>query len=162
MQQKKEVKPEEPVALPTTTETSAAAATESPVAAGSEAKPDLDKKRRSSFFNGLGTRKDKKSGEVTSDTEVTEGETKKSPLPQKLGGLFRKPSKAVKAEETKTEPAPTAAGSAPIVETTEGQVASPAKTEPALTNGTSEAPKEPIEPVPQATTGATTEVKSAA
>lgn len=159
------MKTEDPVTSPATataTETSAVVPTESPVVASSEGKPELDKKRRSSFFNGLSTRKDKKPGEVTSDPEVVDGESKKSALPQKLGGLFRKPSKAVKSEDSKTEPAPTAAGSAPITETAEGDLASPVKAEPALTNGTSTAPKETLDPVPQATTAPTSEAKTTA
>lgn len=56
-------------------------------------------KRRSSFFGALGTKREKKP-EVATEAEHAEGETKQkntstSPLP-KLGGLFRKPSRAAK------------------------------------------------------------------
>jgi hypothetical protein len=104
----------------------------------------------------LGTKKEK------SDTEATEGETKKSPLPQKLGGLFRRPSKAVKSEETQTEPNPTATETAPIAEGTEGAAAPLAKDEPALTNGTTEVPKESVDPVSGAISAGTPEVKASA
>jgi hypothetical protein len=69
------------------------AAPESPVAE-SPAAATKDK-RRTSFFANFGK---KKGGE--SDTETTEAETK--PKGNKLGGLFRKPSKAVKPETKET------------------------------------------------------------
>lgn len=54
--------------------------------------PDPAKeKRRSSFFGNLGTKKEKRS-DVTSDTDIADGEGKKS-TPAKFG-LFRKPSRA--------------------------------------------------------------------
>ena len=93
---------------------------------------------------------------------MKEGETKKSPLPQKLGGLFRKPSKAVKSDETGAEPAPTATESTPTAGAAEGVTASPAKDDAALTNGTSEAPKEPTEQVAAPTTDPKPEVKATA
>lgn len=119
----------------------------------------MKEKRRTSIFNSLGAKKEK----PTSDSEAaTEGETKKSPLPQKLGGLFRRPSKAVKSEETHTEPTATATESTPIAETGESGVAPPPKPEPALTNGTSEAPQESVNQVPGAITGTAPEVKTSA
>jgi hypothetical protein len=122
-----------------TTETSAA--TETPVTATPEAKPALKEKRRTSLFNSLGSKKEK------SDTEVTEGETKKSPLPQKLGGLFRKPSKAVKSEEKTTEPSPAHNGAPAIAPVTESAGEPGTKAEPALSNGTSEPAKDTISEV---------------
>lgn len=91
------VKPIEPesVTSPTNGETAKDGAAADTSAAAKD-------KRRSSFF-GFG----KKKGD--SDNEGTDGETKKN----KLGGIFRKPSKAVKADketsaeaESKPEPVP--------------------------------------------------------
>lgn len=103
-----EFKPTEPLA----TETSAAApttadATETAVKSDSETPAVEDKKtpvekekRRTSLFGGLGTIK-KKRDESEPTENGTERKREKSPLPSKIGGLFRKPSKAVKSEETK-------------------------------------------------------------
>lgn len=60
-------------------------------------------KRRTSLFGTLSSKKEKKSD--TSDAELTEGETKSK---NKLGGLFRRPSKAVKLEGNKGDEAPAA------------------------------------------------------
>lgn len=80
-----------------TTNESSTAAVSSPVS------PDTTKPtRRTSFFNNLGTKKEKKS-DVVSDAEGTDGEGKKSPA-SKLGGLFRKPSRPTHAASTKPEP----------------------------------------------------------
>ncbi|KAL8794463.1 MAG: hypothetical protein Q9195_002936 [Heterodermia aff. obscurata] len=57
--------------------------------------------RRSSFFNALGTKKERKT-DATSDAEGTDGEGKKS---SKFGGLFRKPSRAVPNGKPSTTPA---------------------------------------------------------
>lgn len=55
------------------------------------ATPELAKeRRRSSFFGTLGSRRERRA-EATSDSEVTDGEGKKV---GKLGGLFRRPSRA--------------------------------------------------------------------
>lgn len=141
---------DEPVTSPTATEKGAI--TESPAAAATttttstETKPALKEKRRTSLFNGLGSKKEK------SDSEVTEGETRKSPLPQKLGGLFRKPSKAVRSEETKSEPISSATAAAPVAATTE----------PAMINGISDAPRESAAQTPAAVMSATPEVKASA
>lgn len=125
----------------------------------------MKEKRRTSIFHSLSTKKDKKTGEPTAETEVAEAEPKKSPLPQKLGGLFRKPSKAVKSEETQTEP-PTAAidPAAPTTEITGGEAAkdAPVKDEPALTNGTPDVPVVSNDRAPEATTNLTPEVKASA
>ncbi|KAK3063195.1 hypothetical protein LTS18_002315, partial [Coniosporium uncinatum] len=65
--------------------------------------PAKTDKRRSSFFSNLGgTIKGKK--EPTSGDEAVEGTEKKSPMPAKLGGLFRNPSKMMRGnKETKKE-----------------------------------------------------------
>ena len=70
-------------------------------------------RRRTSLFGSLGTMKKKSEtkDDTTKTTEPavngTETKREKSPLPTKIGGLFRKPSKAVKSDapkETATEP----------------------------------------------------------
>lgn len=94
-------------AAPTTTETTGTV-TETP--ATKDERPQ--EKRRTSLFGGLGTlkKKDKKEETTEPSEEVNGTETKreKSPLPGKLGGLFRRPSKAAKSdspkETTATEP----------------------------------------------------------
>ncbi|KAF7508708.1 hypothetical protein GJ744_008955 [Endocarpon pusillum] len=157
LEQKKEATADEPVSTATGLETSATSESPATATATSESKPTLKEKRRTSIFNSLGGKKEK------SESEVTEGETRKSPLPQKLGGLFRKPSKAVKSEQTPTEPTTSAATeSAPIAETTEDEAVSSAKAEPALTNGITPAHTEPVDRVPEAASGATPVVKASA
>lgn len=76
--------------------------------AGENAAGNKDKRRSTSFFGNFGLKKEKKGD---SDNEGTDGESKPK---NKLGGIFRKPSKAVKtdkkeetpAEESKPEPVP--------------------------------------------------------
>lgn len=80
---------------PVTTTTATAAAAPSPPATGTE-------KRRSSFFNNLGSRREKRP-DAMSDTEVTDGEGKKS-NPSKFGGLFRKPSRATPTKKSAVDP----------------------------------------------------------
>lgn len=97
----------EPAAIDTTTETPVKE-TEAP----KEERPAREK-RRTSLFGSLGTlkRKTEKSPEPSSfaSEEGKSPDTKreKSPMPSKLGGLFRRPSRAVKtenpAEEVKTD-----------------------------------------------------------
>ncbi|KAF1989402.1 hypothetical protein K402DRAFT_418678 [Aulographum hederae CBS 113979] len=133
--------------------------TETPAPATEPVKSD---KRRSSFFSNLGTLKKDKKPTAEKPVEkpaepaapVTEGETtettpaepvkelakepkEKSPLPGKLGGLFRNPSKMMRGKKDKeAAPAP-----AKVEETTE-----PAKEEapPAITE--TEKPTETTEP----------------
>jgi hypothetical protein len=119
----------------------------------------LKEKRRTSIFTGLGNKKEKSDAEVV---EGEKGETKKSPLPQKLGGLFRRPSKAVKSEPTQTEPTTAATETAPVTENVEGEAAGSGKAVAALTNGTSEAPEETVNQVPEAATTTSPEVKASA
>lgn len=162
LQQKKEAKADEPV---TSTEASETSPTETPAAAApAAATSDVKPKRRTSIFNSLGNKKEKKTGEVGSEPEGAEGETKKSPLPQKIGDLFRKPSKAVKSESTQTESTPTASESAAATERAEGEAAAaPAATgETDLTNGTSEPAKDLVAPTPETAAPVNPEVKASA
>ena len=122
-----------------TTKDPVAASSETPaktsgsaVAANSEtdARPSPREGRRSSLFGSLGTTKRKNN--ATSDTEAANVDTKreKSPVATKIGGLFRRPSKAVKptasdAPATETAPAPIAKDEPSMT------------TSDALTNGTS-------------------------
>lgn len=95
-----------------------------------EAKPA--DKRRSSLFGNL--KKKTHNADSTADAEATEVGTKRerSPLPQRIGSLFRRPSRGVKSEEPK-EAAAAASDSAPAAETTPAPVI---KDESAATNGT--------------------------
>ena len=119
-QEKKEIKAEEKAeteasSVPATSKETAApaaataetsAAVTSPAATATT--PDNGKNsRRQSFFNTLGTKKEKKTGAI-SDGEPTDGEGKKS-ASSKLGGLFRKPSRATSGKPTTeaAEPVPT-------------------------------------------------------
>lgn len=89
------VKPIEPESVTAPADAEAAkdtnATAETPTAEAATSPKD---KRRTSFFGAFGAKKEKKA--ETSDNEVTDGETKKS---NKLGGLFRKPSKGVKLDK---------------------------------------------------------------
>lgn len=96
-----------------------------PAAAPTETTPPKEK-RRTSIFSNLGTKKEKKAD--TSDADGVDGEAKSEPkhIANKIGGLFRKPSKAVKAEEKKED---AAAGDATAAE--EDKPAPISKDEPA-------------------------------
>ncbi|KAJ5779425.1 hypothetical protein N7457_007145 [Penicillium paradoxum] len=87
------VKPVEPESV------TAPAADETAVVETSAAEPvsSPKEKRRTSFFGNLGMKKEKKA--ESSDNEVTDGEAKEAKHKNKLGGLFRKPSKAVKLDK---------------------------------------------------------------
>lgn len=80
-----------PVSTPAADTTEGSALMDTPSAQATTPDPAKDK-RRSSFFGNLGTKKEKRT-DVTSDTDITDGEGKKSG-PAKFGGLFRKPSRA--------------------------------------------------------------------
>ena len=80
------IKPSEPIAAEKAAEP-VTASNPTPPAAG--ATPPSDK-RRTSFFSGLGTKKEKRAGAASGD-ELTDGEGKKS---GGVGGLFRKASRA--------------------------------------------------------------------
>jgi hypothetical protein len=111
---------------PATTEETAAPTTE-------EAKP-TDKRRSSLFGNLSGTvKKITHNSESSADAEATEGGTKreKSPLPQRIGSLFRRPSRGVKSEESK-EATASATDSTAATESTPAPVS---KDETAITNG---------------------------
>ena len=84
--------PDNSVPAPATTETPSKDIPTSPIATT----PDTSKdKRRQSFFGTLGGKKERRT-DVTSDSEVTDGEGKKS-ASGKLGGLFRKASRSTKS-----------------------------------------------------------------
>ena len=110
----------------------------------------------------MSTKKEEKSGEPNSEAEITEGEMKKSPLPQKLGGLFRKPSKAVTSEGRPSEPTSGVPESASVTKTTEDEVASSSKAGPILTNGTNEGSRQPVDQVPNPVISPTQEFKTSA
>ncbi|KGO78520.1 hypothetical protein PITC_067870 [Penicillium italicum] len=88
--------------------TAPAEAVETPAAEtlAAEAVPSPKEKRRTSFFGNLGIKKEKKAD--SSDNEVTDGEAKETKS-KKLGGIFRKPSKAVKLDKEEVAAAETEA-----------------------------------------------------
>ncbi|KAL5334714.1 Pleckstrin homology domain-containing protein [Aspergillus crustosus] len=97
----KPIEPESVTAAPEAEAAKDATPAETPAATESPAATTKDK-RRTSFFSSFG----KKKGDSDSEAAETEPKAKGN----KLGGLFRKPSKAVKPEaketaETKAEPA---------------------------------------------------------
>ena len=109
---------------------------------GTAASPDMTKpNRRSSFFNNLGSRKEKRP-DLASESETTDGEGRKST--SKLGGLFRKPSRATSSNRASSAKSPEkiadkpAATTEPVKETTETPVVdqteapSTTQTDPAL------------------------------
>jgi hypothetical protein len=134
---------EENVAEPASKEAAAAATPDSPapkadVAAApatEDAKPA--DKRRSSVLGTLGGsfKKIAHNANATSDAAATDAGAKreKSPLPQRIGSLFRRPSKGVKSEESK-EAAAGATDAAPATDATPAPVSKDDET--AVTNGT--------------------------
>jgi hypothetical protein len=133
-----EASKEEPTTATATTE-SPANAEEAVAPATEEAKPN--EKRRSSLFNLGGTIRKRTQNTESTDAEATEAGTKreKSPLPQRIGSLFRRPSRGVKSEEPKE------ATGASTDSTPATQTASAAKDETAVTTGSStEAPSSAI------------------
>lgn len=100
-------------------------------------------KRRTSFFGAFSVKKEKKAD--TSDNEVTDGENKEHKAKSnKLGGLFRKPSKAVKLDKREVSAAE-AETKAEKVEETKEAVAEAAPSEETAT-AVEEVPK-PAEPI---------------
>lgn len=98
---KEEKRHETPAAETTTPATTDAAEPTNEHVGAKEERPAREK-RRTSLFGGLGTiKKNKKDESETSEAKENPSDVKreKSPLPSKIGGLFRKPSKAVKSEE---------------------------------------------------------------
>lgn len=81
------------------------AAPESPAAEAATTPKD---KRRTSFFGAFGVNKKEKKTD-SSDNEATDGEAPKEAKAKsnKLGGLFRKPSKAVKLDKEEVAAAET-------------------------------------------------------
>lgn len=78
------------------------ASTLTPYAATTPNAADESKeKRRTSFFGGFGSSMRRKSG--TTPEDATNGDHKPSPLPAKLSGLFRNPSKAAKGSKEPKE-----------------------------------------------------------
>jgi hypothetical protein len=73
--------------------------TETPAA--TEERP-INPQRRSSLMERFNTLKKKAANSSETDGTPTEVKREKSPLPSKVAGLFRKPSKAVKATEEKS------------------------------------------------------------
>ena len=125
----------------------AAATTESPASAEEAAAPATEEakptdKRRSSLFGNLGgTIKKRTQNTESTDAEATEAGTKreKSPLPQRFGSLFRRPSRGVKSEEPKE------ATAASTDSTPATQTAPVPKDETTVTNGSStEAPSSAV------------------
>ncbi len=176
-------KASEPIAAEKAVEPSS---TITPAPAATGATPPSDK-RRTSFFSGLGTKKEKRTG-ATSGDELTDGENKKS---GGVGGLFRKASRAASkpvssskaatgvapaepAEKTTEKAAEKAPESAPVpetAETAESKVADPSevplpKNEPGVEdvpNGTEAAPsgeKADLAPADAGSSGITAPEKS--
>jgi hypothetical protein len=138
-EEKKEEKEEKAVENGSKDADAAAATTESPTSAEEAAAPATEEakptdKRRSSLFGNLGgvIRKRTQNTEST-DAEATTAGTKreKSPLPQRIGSLFRRPSRGVKSEEPKE------ATEASTESTPAAQTAPVSKDETTVTNGTS-------------------------
>lgn len=122
----------DPVVAATTTD-SPATKEETAAPVTEDAKPT--EKRRSSLFGNLGgsVKKITHSSDATPDAAATEAGTKreKSPLPQRIGSLFRRPSRGVKSEAKEAAVAGTDA--TPTTETTPTPVV---KDETAVTDGT--------------------------
>lgn len=124
---------------------------------GAPAESPAKDKRRTSFFGNLGIKKEKK-GESSDNEAAADGEPKQKS--NKLGNLFRKPSRAVKAEKEKEA---SAANSESKTEEPESSKDAPAEEAPAeASTQTPEASKaaESAEPVNTAAT--TTPVQAAA
>ena len=75
--------------------------TETPAATNGEERP-VNPQRRSSLMERFGVQKKKATNTSESDAAPVEAKREKSPLPSKVAGLFRKPSKAVKPTEEKS------------------------------------------------------------
>lgn len=120
------------------------------IPAATSATPEQPKeRRRSSFFGTLGSKKERRA-EATSDSEVTDGEGKKV---GKLGGLFRRPSRAAQGAKRPSNIAnsnPATVSEAPEAATSKDVSAEP----PSTVNSTSaEAPSKPVgDAVPSAVT----------
>lgn len=149
---KKEEKKEESAAEAGALKDDPAAAEQTP--ATTEERPAREK-RRTSLFGSLGTLKKKTDSTENGSEDATETKREKSPLPAKLGGLFRKPSKAVKpTEELKESSTTTEAAEAATTngETTEGTTTVLEPTESKIVGDQvpedfhAAAPEQPVEP----------------
>ena len=91
-----------PIVIPSTDGTTEAPIETTPAVVAKEERPTQEK-RRTSLFGSLGTMKRKQSPAVAEGEDMVTADRKreKSPLPAKLGALFRKPSKAVRSEAPK-------------------------------------------------------------
>ena len=121
----------------TAANTDSPAVTEETAATTTE-EPRPTDKRRSSLFGTLGgTVKKITQSTEPSNVDATDAGTKreKSPLPQRIGSLFRRPSRGVKSEEPKGA-GMVGTDTTPATETTPAPVS---KDETAMTNGTSSA-----------------------
>lgn len=157
---KKEEKAEESAATAAATSEAPATSEAAKDTSTTENTPGAKEKRRTSLFGNLGTMKKKEKSEATSDAEGTDGE-KKTSTANKLGGIFRKPSKAIKSEEKK--PAAANSESKPIAEGAENETKpeSVTKDEPS-TNGPTEAKPEAIGDVVPEAVNTAPEVKASA
>lgn len=115
-------------------------------ASGSDAKD----KRRTSLFGTLGKKTE----------ETTEGEAK--PKANKLGGLFRKPSKAVKSEEKKEKEPVAAAETIPEADKPEPISKDAPETAPTETAAAPEQAEPEVAPEPVNVTPTATPVQAAA
>jgi hypothetical protein len=105
---------------------------ETPALTNGEERP-VNPQRRSSLMERFGAQKKKVNKTSETDATPTEVKREKSPLPSKVAGLFRKPSKAVKATEEKpaetngltnghTEPAAIAEGPEAVPESKDSAI----------------------------------------
>ncbi|KAJ5318804.1 hypothetical protein MYU51_012807 [Penicillium brevicompactum] len=154
---------EETAAPVEATETAAPteAAVETPVETPAETVSTPKEKRRTSFFGNLGVKKEKKA--ESSDNEATDGETKETKAKSnKLGGLFRKPSKAVKLDKEEVAAAETEAKADKAEEVAPAVPAKETAEEAAVPETTQTAPAEATEEAKNVTVHASTPVQAAA
>lgn len=139
----------EPTAVPNETTTAATTEPTAPVAESATTPEATKPNRRSSFFNNLGSKKERKS-DLASESENTDGEGKKS---SKLGGLFRKPSRATSRKTSEKAAEKPAANPAPVAETSEAPAvdstgaSTTASADPALTAAVSKVDQPAVDPV---------------
>ncbi|EER28054.1 hypothetical protein CPC735_033900 [Coccidioides posadasii C735 delta SOWgp] len=139
-EEKKEAKPEDK----SDKKPEDAPAAEEPAAPEQATGATLKEKRRTSFFGNFGTKKEKKV--EAAEGEQAEGEQAKarSPSIPRLGGLFRKPSKAVKKDK-EVAPAP-AEGEAPAENTEITEIKETTETATPAVNGAETSENKPAEP----------------
>ena len=134
-----EKKEEKPIESASNEPVAAAVPTEAPATTDGAAAPMTEEarptdKRRSSLFGNLGITKRTANNDST-DAEAADAGTKreKSPLPQRIGSLFRRPSRPVKSEQAKEVTAADTEAT-PAAEATPAPIS---KDETAMTNGLS-------------------------